>query len=179
MYEQVYVNKLEAAKRQTETAIVLYFNNGDPVSVHTLCCAAYDIVRTLNRKHGGPFMLKDCDRFLATKAEKKQFHDCVNQAQNFFKHANGDPDEAHLLDTKWTEALLFDAVQKYSLLAGECPRTMALYFVWFLKKHPEVFDYSALPDSSRRVLERFRRAVPNNRMRFYADYSPIVTAFTV
>jgi hypothetical protein len=34
---KVRVTKLDAAKKQLETAIMLYFHDGDPVSIHTLC----------------------------------------------------------------------------------------------------------------------------------------------
>jgi hypothetical protein len=42
------VSKLDAAKRQLETVIRLYFSNGDPVSIHTLTAAAYNVLR---RRH--------------------------------------------------------------------------------------------------------------------------------
>jgi hypothetical protein len=56
---KIWVGKLEAARRQIETAIWLRFNGGDPVSVHTLCCAGYGLVEGLNEFVGGEMMLKD------------------------------------------------------------------------------------------------------------------------
>jgi len=41
------ISKLDAAKRQLETAIRLYFNEADPVSVHTLAGAAHTISEIL------------------------------------------------------------------------------------------------------------------------------------
>jgi hypothetical protein len=38
---KVRVTKLDAAKKQLETAIMLYFHDGDPVSIHTLCLQLY------------------------------------------------------------------------------------------------------------------------------------------
>jgi hypothetical protein len=51
----------------------------------------------------------------------------MNASGNFFKHASSDPTAMHTFDTRYTEALLFDAVQKYSMLVGECPKNMAIY----------------------------------------------------
>jgi hypothetical protein len=42
------ISKLDAAKRQLETAITLYFNSGDWVSIHALAGAAYMIIRDVN-----------------------------------------------------------------------------------------------------------------------------------
>ncbi len=52
-YGRVRVTKLDCAKRQIETAIMLFFENHDPVSAHTLTGAAYEILRGLNFKAKG------------------------------------------------------------------------------------------------------------------------------
>lgn len=53
------VAKLDAAKRQLETAIRLYFASADPVSIHTLTAAAYQLLLDLNKKAGGePMFMK-------------------------------------------------------------------------------------------------------------------------
>jgi hypothetical protein len=51
------VSKLDAAKRQLETAIRLYFSDGDPVSIHTLTAAAYNILRDVTKQKGVELML--------------------------------------------------------------------------------------------------------------------------
>jgi hypothetical protein len=56
---QVTITKPDAARRQLETAIKLYFDEGDPASVHTLCCAAYELIQVLNKKQNSPLSLDD------------------------------------------------------------------------------------------------------------------------
>ena len=46
------IPKLDAAKRQLETAIRLYFSSADPVAVHTLTAAAYNVIRDVTAKLG-------------------------------------------------------------------------------------------------------------------------------
>ena len=46
------IDKLDAARRQLRTAIRLWFNNGDPVAIHTLVSAAHEAVHTLFRRAG-------------------------------------------------------------------------------------------------------------------------------
>jgi hypothetical protein len=181
---EISVTKLDVAKRQLETAIVLYFADGDAVSVHTLCCAAYDVIHALNKKRNNPLaandlMLKDLDRYLGSKAEKKLFHDKLNAAQNFFKHAYGDPNETHTLNPKYTEGLLLDAVQKYARLAGACPPIMGTYFVWFLTQRPSVLDGVEMPPSIRKELNRTRRSVSKTRRTFFEDCLPTMRPFSV
>ncbi|MGI8569030.1 MAG: hypothetical protein ACR2KT_08130 [Methylocella sp.] len=46
----VRIGKLDAARRQLRTAITLWFNDGDPVSVHTLAYAAYEVIHAISEK---------------------------------------------------------------------------------------------------------------------------------
>ena len=43
------ITKLDAARRQLETAITLWFHDADPVSVHTLVMAAHGFLKHLAR----------------------------------------------------------------------------------------------------------------------------------
>jgi hypothetical protein len=46
------IAKLDAAKRQLTVAIRLFFNHADPVAIHTLAAAAYQILYDLSKGHG-------------------------------------------------------------------------------------------------------------------------------
>jgi hypothetical protein len=50
---KIKISKLDAARRQLDTAIRLYFMEGDPVSVHTLAAAAFEILKDLVRSGQG------------------------------------------------------------------------------------------------------------------------------
>jgi hypothetical protein len=43
----IHISKFDAAKRQLETAIRLWFHSGDPVSVHTLAAASHQLLHDL------------------------------------------------------------------------------------------------------------------------------------
>jgi hypothetical protein len=51
------VSKFDAARRQLETAIRLYFFQGDPISIHTLASAAAQILQDLSGHRGGTHQL--------------------------------------------------------------------------------------------------------------------------
>jgi hypothetical protein len=42
---ELHISKLDAAKRQLEVAIRLYFAWGDPVAIHTLAAAAINLLK--------------------------------------------------------------------------------------------------------------------------------------
>ena len=53
MIHSEVVTKIDAAVRQLNCAVELFFENGDPVPIHTLVCAAHLIVHDINRAQGG------------------------------------------------------------------------------------------------------------------------------
>lgn len=125
----IIVNKLECAKRQLETAIVLFFDDGDPVSIHTLVCAAYQLVFDINKDRGGkPMWVKE--RYLDIKPPETKSQ--VNLAQNFFKHATRNIDDSLDFDPDHTGAYLVDACRTYGDLTGNTPGPFKLFRAWFV-----------------------------------------------
>jgi hypothetical protein len=175
---QLTITKLEAARRQLETAIKLYFDEGDSASIHTLCCAAYNVIQVLNKKQNSPLtlndmMLKDLSDLMPTRAKRKDAHDYLNQTENFLKHGNSDPDATHTFDSNYTEALLFDAVIKYGRLAGECSPELAMYLIWFASLHPEIVDAADISDELRQRLKVSSKVLlKDGPKKFYQDVRP-------
>jgi len=46
----IMISKLDAARRQLATAITLWFEDRDPVSIHTLVFAAYEIIHAVSKQ---------------------------------------------------------------------------------------------------------------------------------
>ena len=137
------ITKLEAARRQLETAIRLYFSEADPVSIHTLTLAAYDIIRNVSKKRGGsPMVIKDELPELVNPKYKKMFRDKLNEAQNFFKHADRDADSTLRFCPAITEKMMWDACEQYCKLTSESPPLFRAYIAWFKALYPKVFDMS-------------------------------------
>ena len=86
--EQI-ITKLEAAKRQLDCALELFFDEKDAVAIHTLACAAHQVIHDINRDQNGPELLFDHKDTSdpAVKVTKKLLH----SQYNFFKHADNDP----------------------------------------------------------------------------------------
>lgn len=85
------ITKLDAAQRQLRTAVRLWFQNGDPVSIHTLLGAAHEIIHRLYRNKGLVNLVFDSD--LIKDEYRGDFARVMKAAPNFFKHANSDSDQ--------------------------------------------------------------------------------------
>ena len=132
--EELIISKLDSAKRQLEVAIKLYFHFDDPVSIHALTAAAYNVLRDINKNRGkDPVLVKEwLVKYLIKPEKQKEFKKLVNEAENYFKHADRDPDETYTFRPRQTEILLWEAVGIYQRLTGEITALIHLYRGWFI-----------------------------------------------
>jgi hypothetical protein len=72
------VTKWSAATSQLETAIQLWFNEGDPVSIHTLAVAAHDCFNALSTFASKPSLHQKW-----IKSQPKKIQDWAREPQNF------------------------------------------------------------------------------------------------
>src|SRR5258708_7500140 len=119
------LSKLEAARRQLETAISLYFNGGDPVSTHTLANSAMEVLSDLNKAWKGTPMISDLEASGAIRPDKLDVARQVFRGpQNFFKHADKDPNGVLDFHPEVPAGFILSAVEKYRELSGENPPIM-------------------------------------------------------
>lgn len=127
---EVRLTKLEAARRQLETAIRLYFSEVDPASVHTLAAAAGQLLKDLNRHRDGAPMLSDQILQWAKPEFKNEILRKFAEAENYLKHADRDPDQILEFDTQQSEFLILDSCETYRRLTGERLPLLAIFQMW-------------------------------------------------
>jgi hypothetical protein len=142
------ISKLDAAKRQLDIAINLFFKQSDPVSIHTLTAAVHQLLMDIGRLGNIKSIMKESP--LIKKEYLKEYLTKINEAENFFKHADKDPDALLKFNPEQTEFLLFDAVEMYMQLTGEMPEDMSIFRFWFLIKYPNVVN----PNIQDQLIER-------------------------
>ena len=165
--------KLEAARRQLETAVNLYFHEGDPVSIHTLTCAAYEVIRDINNSQP---MLKDWMKDYINPEYVNEIARKLNEAQNFFKHADRDSDGTLAFEPRTTQILLLDACWTYKRIAEERLPLLAIFEVWAAitwGKH--YITYPGLDLSDPEVVEW----AGLGRQEFFSMLLPVAYAATV
>jgi hypothetical protein len=149
----VRLTKLEAARRQLESAIWLWFVDDDHVSVHALTAAAHPLLlelAALRKKAAWPYS----GAYLPTPSIKVRRRDS-DDAVTFFKYAK--KDETYELSEQWTELYLFDAVMAYSSLAEDrgASALMSTFVLRFGVERQDLFVPDAFSLLERRVSETF------------------------
>lgn len=144
--------KEEVAVRQLDTAIRLLFHRGDVVSVHTLACAAARVLHDLLNAKGS----ESWREIMATSQlnmTKGQVYQMLTRAQNFFKHADKDPEDELDFDEKINDDMILVATLEYGELlslgapSGRTKTTipMSVFQLW----HCCTIDPKAVSDDPR------------------------------
>ena len=103
-----FVTRQDAIQRQLNTAIWLWFHEGDVVSTHTLACSALKIARDVGVKLGKKSAVID-----VLNEKDKQLGKLAMIPQDFFKHARKDPDAVLPFNPESTPYHIYDAVSLY------------------------------------------------------------------
>lgn len=133
-----YISKLDAARRQLDVAIKLFFSYGDIVATHTLTAASYNIMRDLAQQQEKTVFLKQemLDHI------KPEYHqkviNAINKPENFFKHADRDASSVLDFNPEVSETLLWDACRTYKLLTTEETPLIKIFNMWFYAKNPDI-----------------------------------------
>jgi hypothetical protein len=139
----IVITKIEAARRQLETAVALYFNDRDVVSIHTLAAAAHNVLADLHRRQGegGAATMRGILETYVKEEHKKFVMDKFHEAENFFKHADRDPDAKLTFNTDQPVLVLWDAIVYHRTLTAELPPLFAAFNSWFMITHTELFNF--------------------------------------
>lgn len=127
------VTKLEAAQRQLTTAIDLFLDGKDPVSIRTLAGAAHEILRTLLKRSGGRSTI--AENPLQSVDMQKWVLAAMKRTQNFFKHADKDPHAKFEFRPALTEGLLCDAIFMHHDLTGTHFLEGIVFLLYFFSEY--------------------------------------------
>lgn len=162
------ITKIDAARRQLDAAIELFFARGDAIAVATLAYNALEISSTLARRQDG----RDWTLFEEVAREHnstlRDVRDIFHGPRNFFKHADRDPDATIAdFDEKDADHLLALTVLQFGEVAARSVEMWSL-LIWFYAVHgdyevPEAmqpivvdFSYLATLDRAGQLAERPR-----------------------
>lgn len=133
------VTKIEAARRQLREAIVMFFERRDMIAVHTLAAASLQVLTDVGASKGIYGFLKG-DLHVIREDKKKEVRQVLSEAQNFFKHADKDPDGSHDFKPNATPLYLLDAAQLEQQLCKTLQPASGAYLVWAALKYPDTLD---------------------------------------
>ena len=147
-WEVSVVTKRDAAVRQLNQAIRLFFRGGDLLSVHTLTGAAFQLLADLGKASG--IVSRFRSEELIRPERMKEWMQALNSTQNFLKHATRDEDGTLKYVEEGTVLFLYEAVELAGRLIAEGSREWLAFRVWFVFSFPELIEP--------RILEALRAA---------------------
>ncbi len=172
------ITKTDAAERQLNTAIHLFFENRDHLSSYALAVASREITDGVIKswrsdlyqrevaRVGGPlkFLLSYREYLEALikpecyKKSIKLFH----KWQNFLKHADKDPDaEIEPFTTKLLALVIIFAIKNYVLLTQHWTTEMVTFFAWFAVAEPQLVEF-APEDVMAKAIAGMRSSIPGD-----------------
>jgi hypothetical protein len=131
-YETIRISKLEAARRQLRTAITLWFTGGDPVAIHTLAFAAYEILHAISEKRDPNRVDLIFDSAWIKDEHRRDWNQVIRKDANFFKHADRDGDSVIEFKPQSSDIfMLFASLARE--LCGETASNEERIFGWWLR----------------------------------------------
>lgn len=178
MAELIVVGRLEAARRQLQTAITLWFNEGDEVSIHTLAYAAYEIIHVVSKKRNP----NRHDLLFDASFIKDEYRGEVNKFYkkpgSFFKHANKDGEVTVEFTPLLTQLFLICAVVGVQYCNEKHNEEEDAFMQWLYIQRPDLLsdEWSKLLEQSISVeLMASMRTIPRNEfLQTYKDARALV-----
>lgn len=138
--EGKWIDKIEVVRRQLAEAVRLFFEQRDPIVIHTIIAAAHQILIDLGRAKGVSSIVKNCQD-LDAEARRERIR-LLNGPYNFFKHADNDPYGKLFLGplVEYNSDYIMDACVMLQGIAGELPIEAKVYWAWFVaQRRPDGF----------------------------------------
>jgi hypothetical protein len=146
------ITKIEAAQRQLDCAIRLYIAHDDALSVHALSRAAFRLLYDIYPSLRDDGFSRDVEKWIQQFGWKD-----FNEASNFLKHANTDPNETHEVREGDTQMGIGFAIVLYRRLTGDYTPEMRAFDTWMKISNPDKFKLP--PDPDQAIEEAYREAV--------------------
>ena len=148
---EIVIDKFDVARRQLESAVTMFFDKRDVVSLHTLISAAHVIVHDLAKQQGIHVSIKDSQ--LIQPEKRKEFIKDINRPQNFFKHARQDGGTKLVFRYRVSQLYLFDAVRLFVLIGGSVTYTLKIFLMYFQLRYPSLLCFWPAEEDLRRIRE--------------------------
>ena len=149
------ITKTDAAERQLNTAIRLFFENRDHLSSYALAVASREVTDGVIKSLRSELYQRELARVgdplkvLLSYGEeleiliKPEFYKSViklyNKWQNFLKHADEDPDaEIEPFTTKLLALVILTAMKNYFLLTQHWTTEMVTFLSWIAVAEPQL-----------------------------------------
>lgn len=148
------ITKIEAAERQLNTGVRMFFRGEDVLATHTVICAAQGVINDLSDAHGKKSTLASLMELIKPGKQKRMI-DFFNNPQNFLKHADRDPDDILKYNPDVLEQYILITVNSFEILTGRNTPETKGFMIWFSMLHPQILNFSALKSHNQAYIEKW------------------------
>jgi len=128
------LSKFDVTERQLLQAIIMFFRNEDPVSIHTLAEAASQVLNDIGAKS----MLRESD--IVKEDKRKEWLSYLFKSRNFFKHADKDKDDKHEFKLEFNDYSLIEGIVMYASFKKQWVPETLVFLSWFKVAHPNLIN---------------------------------------
>ncbi len=154
MVSTIPVTKVDAAERQLRESIRLFFEERDPLAIHTLACAASQVTADLLKAKGLPSIVRSGAMIRAERRAEVLL--AIRAPENFLKHANSDPEAVLDFPPAATPYFIFAALAEFQTLTGRLPLGAQAFMTWFYLKYPDVIADGPATENLRQAIQLAR-----------------------
>jgi hypothetical protein len=122
------VDKYKAAIGQLKSAILLWFNEADPISMLVLASNAHDCYHVVGTRIGKP----SWHQAFMDKRPRSRAQERTSYIQDFAKHGFMDLDESTPFETTTAEGLMLVCIDLHHQIIGALTPLMRLYWLRML-----------------------------------------------
>lgn len=174
------ISKITCAQRQLDTAIDLYFDNADSLSMHTLAYAAFKVLFDVYPEHQGDGFASKLNALIS-----KEGWSAISGVANFLKHADRDPDailKAH--HPEQAMCVIGLATLLYRRINGDFSPKMRAFDIWVEQEgHDDLgieeVDLNSSRANEHKLIRDAVRALPHDAKMTFArqQYQSILENF--
>jgi hypothetical protein len=126
----------------------MWFLDADPISTHTLACAAYEILHAVSKKRNPARRRLLFDSALIKEESRKLVNDALRRHANFFKHGDRDPDAVIPFDPALTQFFFTFAIAAFDECGEPSSDEFSIFKGWM-----RIQNTTALDDAARKQVE--------------------------
>lgn len=169
----IMITKTDAAERQLNTAIRLFFENRDHLSSYALAVASREVTDAVIQSRYSELYQRELARVgdplevrLSYRQEMKirikdefykDFLALDRKWQNFLKHADRDPDaEIEPVKTELLAMAIIWAIKNYTLITQHWTAEMSTFFAWFVIAEPQLIKSEPEDVMANKVIAEMR-----------------------
>ena len=164
------IKKIDAAQRQIDFAITLWFKGADTIATHTLACSAHQIIHEINQSKKDTYLL--FNSIYIKNERRRYFMSILKHSYNFFKHANRDPDPEGMIefDPSFTEDFILFTILGIESLGYNLNITSKIFLVHYSIHKPNFLTGKGVEFFIKKVsVETIDKVRSLNRKQFF-DY---------